>query len=42
MAHLPHMMNISLRPHHPELWQWHHDWDAHHHSYSGIVTFCLM
>jgi len=42
MAHLPHMLNISVRPHHPEPWRWHHDWEAHRHSYSGVVTLRLM
>jgi len=42
MAHLPYMMNISVRPHHPEPWRWHHDWETHRHSYSGIVTFRLI
>jgi len=42
MAHLPHMVNIFVRPHHPEPWRWQHDWEAHRHSYSGVVSFRLM
>jgi len=42
MAHLPHMMNISVRPPHPEPWRWHHNWETYRYSYSSIVTFRLM
>jgi len=42
MAYRPHMLNISVRPHHSEPWRWHHDWEAHRHSYSVVVTLRLM
>jgi len=35
-------MNIFVRLHQAEQWQWHHNWEAHHHRYHGTVTFRLM
>jgi len=38
MAHIPHFMNLGVRVYQVDLWRWQHNWEAHQHTYSGIVT----
>jgi len=42
MEPLPHYMNLYLRFHDPEPWQWEHHWDTHHHTYHRLVTIRMM